>query len=72
MHDVLDDGRTVQCVLAGLVTEGEWKEDEWSKKLDRAALERVLEGWGETPLRDGIIEVRMVILGSGCTGGVLI
>ncbi|KAF1999562.1 FAD/NAD(P)-binding domain-containing protein [Amniculicola lignicola CBS 123094] len=60
MHDVLDGGDTVQCVVCGIVGEGdEWAEGEWSKPLDRAALEKALEEWTDTPLKKGIVEAML-------------
>ena len=34
MHDILDDGKTVQCVGCLMVDEG-WRSKEWKKELDR-------------------------------------
>jgi salicylate hydroxylase len=66
MHDVLDDGETVQFVLSGIMndseTEGEkWEEEVWDKELDRAKLERMVESWAETPepLKKSIVEVML-------------
>jgi salicylate hydroxylase len=66
MHDVLDDGKTVQFVLSGIMndseTEGEkWEEEVWNKKLDRAKLERMVGRWAETPesLKKSIVEVML-------------
>jgi len=56
MHDVLDDGQTVQFVLCGMMDE-EWGTDEWSKDLDRATVEKAVESWAETPLKKSIVEV---------------
>jgi salicylate hydroxylase len=56
MHDVLDGGETVQFVLCGMM-DCEWGKDEWSKPLDRAAVEKAVESWAETPLKKSIVEV---------------
>jgi salicylate hydroxylase len=56
MHDVLDDGDTVQCVICRVIDD-EWDENEWSRKLDRTTLEKAVENWTETPLKKGMIEV---------------
>jgi len=59
MHDILDGRETVQCVLCGMIEKPEdWREDEWSKKLDRSLLEGVLSTWSETSLKEGIVEVK--------------
>lgn len=62
MHDVLDDGETVQFVLSGLMGDREeWEEDQWSQELDRAKLEKILESWSETPewLKKAIVEIML-------------
>ncbi|KAF2692089.1 salicylate hydroxylase [Lentithecium fluviatile CBS 122367] len=58
MHDVLDGGDTVQFVLCGM-SDGDWTEGEWSKPLDRAAVEKVVESWAETPLKKSIVEAML-------------
>ncbi|KAF2689099.1 salicylate hydroxylase [Lentithecium fluviatile CBS 122367] len=58
MHDVLDGGETVQFVLCGMMDE-EWGEGEWSKDLDRAAVEKAVETWTETPVKKSIIDVML-------------
>jgi len=57
MHDVLDNGETVQGVLCGVMDET-WGEDEWKRDLDRSALEKICEKWTDTPIKRGMIEVR--------------
>jgi salicylate hydroxylase len=56
MHDVLDDGKTVQCVLC-VDSEGAWGSDAESKDLNRELLEQALANWSDTPLKKGIVEV---------------
>jgi salicylate hydroxylase len=56
MHDILDDGKTVQFVLCGMMN-GEWDKNEWSKDLNRAAVEKAVESWAETSLKKSIVEV---------------
>lgn len=55
MHDVLDDGKTVQCVAA--VAEGTRGEDEWKRDLDRESLEESFEGCKNSPIASKMIEV---------------
>ncbi|KAF2656265.1 FAD/NAD(P)-binding domain-containing protein [Lophiostoma macrostomum CBS 122681] len=56
MHDVLDNGKTVQCVLC-IDTAEAWGSDAESKDLYRSLLEQALANWTNTPLRRGIVEV---------------
>jgi salicylate hydroxylase len=56
MHDVLDDGKTVQCVLC-VDSEGAWGSDAESKDLNRELLQQALANWSDTPLKKGIVEV---------------
>lgn len=54
MHDVLDNGKTVQCV-------GACREDETSNdrkmELDRQKLERAFATWLDGPIAKGMIDV---------------
>lgn len=56
MHDVLDGGKTVQCVACAQTNE-EWGEDEWRRDLDREKLESTFSGWTESAIKRGMIEV---------------
>jgi len=56
MHDVLDGGETVQCVVCG-VMDGQWGEEEFSRPLDRQKLEKAFETWSDTPIKRGMVEV---------------
>ncbi|KAF2194151.1 FAD/NAD(P)-binding domain-containing protein [Zopfia rhizophila CBS 207.26] len=58
MHDVLDGGETVQCVVCGVMDE-EWGEDEWKRELDRRALEKAVVKWTDTPIKRGMIEAML-------------
>ena len=58
MHDVLDDGKTVQCVLSGVQNEL-WGEAEWHKTLHRADLEKVVENW-TAPLKNAVVEAMLL------------
>lgn len=58
MHDVLDEGKTVQCVGA-VRTDETWKPDEWTKPLDRRALEEAFRSWPDRPIAKGMIEVSL-------------
>jgi salicylate hydroxylase len=66
MHDVLDDGETVQFVLSGVLDEfeekdGDGEENKWTKSLDRVKLEKMLGRWKKTPtpLKKAIVEVML-------------
>jgi len=56
MHDVLDGGKTVQCVRAVLTGEN-WKSDEWTRDLDRRELEEAYRGWAEGSIAKGMVKV---------------
>jgi salicylate hydroxylase len=56
MHDVLDGGETVQCVVCGLTDES-WEGDEKMKNLDNTTLQQALSSWTETTIKKGMIEV---------------
>ncbi|KAF2870625.1 hypothetical protein BDV95DRAFT_638322 [Massariosphaeria phaeospora] len=58
MHDVLDNGETVQFVVSG-VTDEEWGEGEWSKKLDSDALHKAVGDWSDTPIKKSMIEAML-------------
>lgn len=58
MHDVLDNGKTVQCVAAVFVGGNSgWDADEWKKPIDREILEEVFASWKDGPITRGMIEV---------------
>jgi salicylate hydroxylase len=56
MHDVLDNGESVQCVSSAM-TDREWSPDEWKIDLDRKALEDSFASWTNSPISGGMIEV---------------
>ena len=56
MHDILDDGKTVQCVGCLMVDEG-WRSKEWKKELDRKQLEDSFASWNDGPIAKGMIGV---------------
>ncbi|KAH7067506.1 salicylate hydroxylase [Paraphoma chrysanthemicola] len=56
MHDVLDGGETVQCVLCQVE---KWGEDEWTRPLDQAGPEKVVEKWSDTPLKGRIVQAML-------------
>jgi salicylate hydroxylase len=56
MHDVLDNGRTVQCVGSSL-TEDEWHPNDWKRSLDRNKLEDIFASWKDGPITKGMIDV---------------
>jgi salicylate hydroxylase len=58
MHDVLDNGETVQCIIS-MPTDETWAEDEWSKPLDRTAIEKSVQEWDDSPLKKGIVQVML-------------
>jgi len=58
MHDVLDNGETVQCVAAVFDQEGEdWNVDEWKKPVNRKRLEEAFAAWKDGPIANGMIDV---------------
>ena len=56
MHDVLDGGKTVQCVACAQ-TDEEWGEDEWRRELNREKLEETFSKWTDSAIKRGMIEV---------------
>ena len=58
MHDVLDSGETVQCVFS-IPTDASWGENEWTRKIERADLEKAVEHWTDTPLKKGVVEAML-------------
>lgn len=60
MHDVLDNGRTVQCIAA-VLTDGDWDPNEWKKPLDREMLEASFATWKDGPITQGVINVSRMI-----------
>ncbi|PVH94851.1 FAD/NAD(P)-binding domain-containing protein [Periconia macrospinosa] len=59
LHDGHDDGKMVQFVVSGVSRNEIWAEDEWSKKLDREALEKNIEGWFIPSLHERVVEVML-------------
>ena len=57
MHDVLDNGESVQCI-ASATTDKEWSPDEWKIDLDHKTLEDSFASWTNSPISGGMIEVR--------------
>lgn len=60
MHDVLDGGETVQCVVCGVADE-HWGEEP-SHDLNKEALEKAFKTWTDTPIKQGIIKVGLANL----------
>ncbi|PSN69351.1 salicylate hydroxylase [Corynespora cassiicola Philippines] len=58
MHDVLDGGETVQCVACQVIDET-WGENEWKRDLDRAALEKAVANWTDTPIKRNLVEAML-------------
>lgn len=56
MHDVLDNGETVQCVAAAVSED--WDPAQWKKDLDRKKLEDAFSSWTNSPVVEGMITVR--------------
>lgn len=59
MHDWLDDGKTVQCVMSML--DEHWSPSEWKRDLDRGTLEGAFSRWSNSPVIKGMIEVSILI-----------
>lgn len=57
MHDKHDDGKMMQFVVSGLVGDGTWGNDEWSRKLDREGLEELMGSWMVPSIEKPFIEV---------------
>ena len=55
MHDILDDGKTVQCI--GAVAAETWSSDDWKKAIDRKILDDAFETWYGGPIAKGMVEV---------------
>jgi len=55
MHDWLDDGQTIQCVMSML--DEEWGPEEEMRALDREKLESAFSRWTNSPIIQGMIEV---------------
>jgi salicylate hydroxylase len=55
MHDWLDNGKTIQCVMS--VLEENWSSDEVKRDLDLEKLEEVFSCWTNSPVIEGMIEV---------------
>lgn len=56
MHDVLDNGKMVQCV-ASKVTDEDWDPKEWKRDLGREALEGAFGSWTNSPIVKNMIKV---------------
>jgi salicylate hydroxylase len=70
MHDILDNGETVQFVVSCLTETGTLGDDEWSSPLDQEGLEKALRKWDDTPLKEGVVKVRVLLgLRCGCVRG---
>jgi salicylate hydroxylase len=59
LHDVLDNGKTVQCVAAIFSDGNNGFEDSksWKTPIDRKKLEDALATWTECPITQGMIDV---------------
>jgi salicylate hydroxylase len=55
MHDWLDDGKTIQCVMS--VIDESWSSDEGKRNLDLGKLEEIFSSWTNSPVIEGMIEV---------------
>ncbi|KAF4624981.1 hypothetical protein G7Y89_g13187 [Cudoniella acicularis] len=55
MHDVLDNGETVQCVAS--VMTSSWDPSEWKRDLDREMLEEAFKSWSNGPIASGMINL---------------
>ena len=55
MHDVLNNGESVQCVSSAMAST--WGVDEWKRDLDRKTLEDSFAGWTNSPIAPGMIKV---------------
>lgn len=58
MHDVLDNGETVQCVGA-VMTQEDWNPNEWKKVIDRGVLVEAFATWKDGPIAKGMIDVSL-------------
>jgi salicylate hydroxylase len=66
MHDVLDNGQTIQCV-ASVMTDEEWHPDSWKRDIDRRTLEETFATWTNSPVVKGMIEVSFTIRSGSST-----
>ncbi|KAI9643962.1 hypothetical protein NHQ30_007313 [Ciborinia camelliae] len=58
MHDVLDGGKTVQCVASVMTSPSStWDEANWKKDLDRSALEATFKSWTNSPISKPMVEL---------------
>jgi len=64
MHDVLDNGESVQCVSSAMAST--WGVEEWKRDLDRKTLEDSFADWTNSPIAPGMITVcftsRIIVL----------
>jgi salicylate hydroxylase len=61
LHDVLDNGKTLQ-VVASRITDESWNPSEWKRDLDRKTLEEAFSGWTNSPIANSMIEVSSVFI----------
>lgn len=61
MHDKHDNGSMMQFVVSGLINNEILAHGEWSKTLDRATLEKVMEGYMIPSLRKPFVEVYLLV-----------
>ena len=54
MHDILDDGKTVQCI--GAVAAEVWGSDDWTKAINRRILDDSFATWYDGPVAKGMVE----------------
>lgn len=59
LHDILDNGKTVQCIAAILSDENRGFEDSksWKTPIDRKKLEDALATWTDCPITQAMIDV---------------
>ena len=62
MHDVLDNGTSVQCVSSAMASK--WGADEWKRELDQKTLEDSFADWTNSPIAPGMIKVGQPFLQS--------
>ncbi|KUJ09970.1 FAD/NAD(P)-binding domain-containing protein [Mollisia scopiformis] len=56
MHDVLDNGETIQCV-SSVETDENWSLGEWKRDFDAEGLKEAFSKWTDSPILEGMIEV---------------
>jgi len=56
MHDVLDNGETVQCV-SSMMTDEIWNPGEWKRDLDRKGLKDAFSKWTNSPIVKGMVQL---------------